>query len=529
MQDLPGRKGGPVLGAIVGIALLAGTAGAQGRVWSYPSDGSWIAEAVSLGGNGGQAFTEVGAFQHSRRLFAAQDQDPPAPVWVDEASEMNFVRRVASSAEADVHAAMVQVYADAQHTTRKAVLRKHSTAGGAPDWVYEFPTVIVNHPYSDVGVSADGERVVGVVYDSGTLGTRVTAFGSDSAVPVADFDAATFGGFLGWDLSSDGSVVAFESQLKVSAFDVLSGAPLLESYLFGSLAYGALSLSADGSRLARGTNGEVRVFERVGGGGFQLMTTIGLPSGWYARSVDLSGDGGRLAIGMNLGGNPNAARLRVVDVDTQIVLTDHVIQGSGELSNVAEHVALSKAGAVAVLGLWGDEAGTVPELEVFEVGRDEPTATFDLAGSVLDLDLSPDGSRVAVAAKGGHAGAWGGGGEIALFATRQRDFDLEGVPRAGATVVFRQPVRPGGWARVLCSPTLAATPTVFAGVGTLVLERPTMWFLPGFAQGDASGVARTSLALPADPSLVGTSAYYQGLGLSPRDLTEDWVRLVVLP
>ena len=55
---------GRALRAILGVAALAGataSAGAQGLIWTHQSVGSsWLAEAVTLGGDGEHVFTEVG-------------------------------------------------------------------------------------------------------------------------------------------------------------------------------------------------------------------------------------------------------------------------------------------------------------------------------------------------------------------------------------------------------------------------------------------------------------------------------------
>ena len=165
---------------------------------------------------------------------------------------------------------------------------------------------------------------------------------------------------------------------------------------------------------------------------------------------------------------------------------------------------------------------------MLETGNPTPLLLEDLPGSVWDVELSPDGQRLAVAQSGGHANAWQSGGGFHLYAVDERDLVVEGVPHAGGSVDLVQEVRPGRPAAVLVSGVLASEPELFPGMGTLYLERNAVQVLPPQAAG-ADGIVRRTLDLPAGAMPVGTTFYVQAFRLAPRQLGRDYETLTVLP
>ena len=531
MQQGKRWRGRSVAALALVAAIGARTAAAQGGelAWSYQSDGSWIADAVSLGEAGTQVFSEHGAYSNAVVLLSAHDADPPAPVWSNEASGLNFFRRVDSADHGGAHVALHQEYLPGSNSQRQALLRYYSAGSSIPAWSYTFPVVIPNHPYSHVRISEDGDRVVGVVYDMSLGKTFVASFDGSSSTPTATAWITTLGVYKGFDLSADGSTVALVSDLKVTLLDAVTLAETHAKYIFGQSVQGALGVSGDGGLVAVGVTSEAWIFERGATGPYTQTASVAYPAGTFCLELGVSADAGTLVLGLNAAGNPSLARVRAVDLPSRQVTMDHPLQGSGEYMNNVERVSVAADGSRFAVGLWGDELETLPEVLVFRRHQDGPVFTYDLPGSVTSLDLSPAGDRLAVGSKGGHASEIASGGAVWLFRTYARDIDLEGVPSIGATVELTHDVRPGDVVRFLSSPALAGQAQGFGPFGTLYLERLTLAGVGGPVVAGPDGVARKAMVLPDDPSLVGTSLYFQGLCLSPRELSEDWVKMTVLP
>jgi hypothetical protein len=155
-----------------------------------------------------------------------------------------------------------------------------------------------------------------------------------------------------------------------------------------------------------------------------------------------------------------------------------------------------------------------------------------LPGSALAVDVSADGSKVAVASMRGHMEAPLGGGDLFLFRITPQDLVLDGIPSPGAHVFahYTAPadVLPGAPVALLSAPVLDDTAHVLPGVGTLFLPRIQSHAV-SYASVDGTGMANFDLALPSNSVTIGTTAYYQALSLSPRRLSETWAKLTVVP
>lgn len=532
MQNHAAGRGRSLAALWVGLAVAGLGARAlgqqEGAVWDYPSDGSWIAETVSLGAGGTQVFTEVGSYSNRRLLLSSHDQDPPSPVWADAQVDLNYVRRVASSRDGDTHAAMHQEHLPGQ-SWRHAILRKYSSSSPSPDWTYEFPVLISNHSYTQVQVSADGQILVGVVYDFSIGRTQVRRFAASSGVPTASYAVDTGGPFRGFALSEDGSTMVFETDSRFSIFATATGNTLFSRTYFPQMSRGAVGIDGTGSVAAIARDGTVTVYGRQANGSFEPTLVRALPEGAAAAALAVSRDGSSIGWGLNFPSHPSRARVQLLERTSGLIRTDHTFEGGGTLSNSVSAVELSDDGRRLVLGLWGDEQGLTPKVAVFTRGVNAPTFQFYFAGSAMSLDLSADGSRVAVAFKGTHATLWGGSGSISLLGVDRHDFELAGAPRAGSVVEFRQEVAPATPALVLASGALAAQPEDLGVFGTLHLSRHSMVSLPRGTVGQEDGIARTSYSIPGGSQHVGATVYFQGLDLAHRRLSSRYVPLTVLP
>ncbi|MCB9915912.1 MAG: hypothetical protein H6828_12345 [Planctomycetes bacterium] len=525
------EKGRFVAAVTVGCvtAQLSGIAVAQSarQVWSYESDGSWLPETVSLGNEGTQVFVEFGAFANSRALFSTHDSDPPTAVWTDQQVEFNFNRTVASSAQYGTHAAMHQEFIDAQQSWKHAILRLYSSSSATPDWSYEFDTPIYNTEHSKVRVSSDGSRIVGAVYDAGTMTTDVTVFDASSPTPVLDITVNTFGAPVGLVVSADGTTAAFRSTMRFLIVDLQTGAALHDEFITNGSFSGGLACSPEGRRIIMASGSSVLSYQRTVGGSYAVSSLATLGVGETVAKVALSANGHALYYSVNNSLQKGMAGLRGLDLVTGASLVNYTVDGGGNLLNLASGLTVSADGGRAALALWGDEFGNVPELMFFQAGFDAPVATQDLPGSVVSLDMSPGGEHVAAAVRACHATQFGQGGSFRVFEAPEVDLVLEGVPSVGSTVTLHQRLNGSALARVLVSPVLAQAPTVFPGAGALYLERELLSWLPtGTVTGNE---IVTPFQIPADSSWVGSSVYFQGLGLAPRDLSDNFVKLTVLP
>lgn len=516
------------LAALLAPAMgIAQTQNAQPS-WSFDSDGSWLAETVSIGNEGSQVFAEYGAYLNSRALFSASDANPPAPVWSDTQTEFNFEREVASAARAGVHASIHHEYADANQVWKHAVLRCYSSSSATPDWSYQFATLIGNGDSSAIRISDDGTLLVAAIYNAGTMKTEVSVFGAGSSTPQLSFLVDTFGAFEAFVVSGDGTTAAFRSGMRLVIVDLQSGATLLDQFQVNSTFYGGLDISGDGDDVAMGTASSLLRYERQGTGSYVQVETLQLGAGNFCAALGLAADGSTLYYVVNNFSTPSLATVRGRETTTGTALCSWQVAGSGSYLNLASEVCVSEDGERIAVGLMGDEGQTVPELLFFRAGVNAPIAAWDAPGSVVSLDMSPSGHNVAAAVRGSHSTQFSQGGAILLFETPDLDLVVDGVPTLGSTIELKQQLRQSAIARVIVAPSLDASPQFFPSAGLLYLDRSLLTWLPA-GGANAQGEVVTSYTLPSTPSLIGASLYFQGVGLAPRDLSDNFVKLTILP
>ena len=166
-----------LIGATVAlVGVCAGSASAQSQlVWSHasgPGNENWNPKVVSIGEHGTQVLSAFGPFTDFTRLFSAYDQNPPSPVWQDDASTATNRHRVASARYADVHATLHDVDAGGAFNTRDVIVKKYTSASSTPDWTYQFPDETNGHEATAVHVSADGQTIVALMHNMFTARTR---------------------------------------------------------------------------------------------------------------------------------------------------------------------------------------------------------------------------------------------------------------------------------------------------------------------------------------------------------------------
>jgi hypothetical protein len=288
------------------------------------------------------------------------------------------------------------------------------------------------------------------------------------------------------------------------------------------------AISADGRVFCYGGYNNVDVWERQSGGNYMRTYQWAVPGQVVCSKVDVSADGSTIVAGFNVWDHTLAVKILALDVPTKTQISSDTATGAGSLQNIVSDMALSANGDRFVVGLWGDEAGLAPELRFYVRGRDTPIVTYNYPGSVNEVDISADGHRVAVASKSTHANTPAGGGSIDLYSFSDDDLIVHGIPHVGGHLSIEMSSVPNSPARLLIAPMAALHPTVFGPVGTLYLNRQTMYSMSMGMTG-AHGIARRVFNMPTIPGAVGTTLCFQGLATTPRRFTHSWVRLTVVP
>jgi hypothetical protein len=498
-----------------------------GPAWSFASGNEgWVPSVISLGDRGTEVFSEVGPFSAFTRIFSSYDIDPPSPIWQSLSPVPAFHLSIDSAETCDIHAALYDTYSDSTLTTRTVYVRRCSAATPQYNWTYTYPFVTAGDDSLAVRISRDGSRIVSAVLNAWTGMTYVAVFASNSNTPIAYFPVALPGGLNAMLLSGDGNRLYLASVGRIMVIEIPSGATSYTGLPIDSLFPGAHGLSHDGSTFAYGTYGAVKVFKRSPvTGAYSLAFVHAVPGQNYCDRLAISNDGSTLAAAFEFWDHFLSVQIDAVDLETCATTMSNTVTGIGTYANVASSISMSLNGQRFAVGLWGDQAGTVPQVEFYARDQSAPIGAFSLPGSVMALSMSGDGEHVAVASKSVHANVSGQGGSITLYQVGAVDLRMQGVPHAGENVSFQLSGTPGAHARLLYAPNAASQPTVFPGVGTLYLDRPTTLSQPLGTVG-LNGLAQSSFALP---STVGTTWYFQGFSTAPRTLSDDWLAVTLLP
>lgn len=525
--------GATTLLAALGLAGAAGAA--TERAWSFSSalDTS-VPRSVALGDGGTLLFCSNDGGNGRVRLLSSFDSDPPQPVWEYAFPTDSTLIRVAAAAQADRFAAILQQPDPSNPQLRRAHVYCWTSAAALPAWSTSSPFPFAFYPQDKtyVAMTPDGSRIVASVYDPTTVKTAVAVLDGASGATVAFAEYSTFGPISRLLVSDDGSTVVLANGGRVTVLSGDDDLSLIDTTNLYGTVYDAFSVSADGRRIAYGQGDQLVVLERAfGGTNYSAIATLsagGEPG--MLTALDLTPDGATAACGFVLSGGQPGTRLVVFAVDSGAVLLDESQHTQGVWSNWVVDVRLSDDGETAALGAWGDVGGE--ELSVFHLSGAPPVERVDLSGSVMALDLSPDGLRVGLAAKSVHANEVGGGGSYQLFRTRSSDVEVRGAPRLGSSVevVFRPSSGPHVFLAVAGYP--ATPPAILGGTGTLYLERQAVLLLAMTPLGDGTYTYTLPLT-PAGPlsppAALGAEYWLQGFSSAPRQLSQDYVRLRVLP
>ncbi|MBL8861560.1 MAG: hypothetical protein JNK02_06065 [Planctomycetes bacterium] len=537
-----GRTGGPVLGVqqtyvadglrseVLEVAApLAASPASQALaaargLWSYPDGGEgWVGRAVALGNGGTQAFAEFDTAADRAVLLSGFDVAPVVPVWSDPVPLASSNVRVHAAGAAGRFVSCRQ-FPVAQNGPRQVVVSTYDSGSATPRWSWSFP--LTTYGASRAMLSADGSRVVAAMLVPATAELHVAVFDGAAALPTATFAHPVGLQLQALVLSEDGRWLYAATGTGGYLFDVDARALAQQFVLLQSFA--AQDISGDGRVLAVGYFNGVDVWERQHGGAYVRTWQGTWPGAIVCQQLDVSEDGSTLVLGFGYYDQNLRVRIEALDVASKSTTMFEEVQGAGTHQNVVARIAASADGSTFAVGLWGDQAGLVPELRVYRRDQGAPLAVYDYGGSVQDLAISRDGARVLVGVKSVHANVLAGGGAVDLYSTRPEDFVASGVPSVGRKVDFDLWGAPNSAARLLLSPLPATDLTPFGSWGVLYLNRTQLSILPMSAT-DATGHARGELQLAPDPATIGTTLWFQGLTLEPRRFTADFAAVQILP
>lgn len=523
---------------LVAIALARPSTAGGELVWTHSSGAeSWIGKTVALANQGGNVISEFEGLNGSTRLFASQDSNPPTPVWQAQVPYMASGNKVDAAETANVQAALRFEQASAT-APRYPLLARYSSGSSTPAWTYQFPFTVTN-PASGVHVSRDGQSIVAWIFDFSTLRTAVAVFAPNSGTPRSYTLIDTSGIPVTAKMSADGSTLMIVTPIKATLFAVPTGTVTFSLYNTQSMNLGH-AISGDGSIVALAAAQQKVMLHRRVGTAYQPWFTHTLAADAGCSRTAISDDGSTLVCGFNYGSPYLQVRTQVIDLTAAAhpVVFEESVTGGGVAMNVITDIDVSADGRTVAVGLSGDQQGLAPELLAYS--RDAQTSlwsrtfSYNLPGSINDVDVSADGRRIATASKAVHMFTGGSGGRIDLFKLESTttppttDIAVFGDAHLGSTITIRQYLPPGQSAKLLRAPALAPVPQNWPNLGTLFLDRPlTKVVSTGVA--NASGVFETSLLVPMDATLVGRTFYFQGYGESPAALSHDYVSVTVLP
>lgn len=497
-----------------------------GTLWSHTDGGAaWIGTSVELGNHGTQVFTEYSLNNENTELFSAFDVNPPTAIWSDGSSVGTESNMVASAAKADVHFEGNQLYLGGSGSTRQSTVRKFTSSSSTADWSYTFPTITAGS--LKIAASSDGGTLVAAMMNTNTMSVEIAVFGPNSGTPLSYtvMPPQTSLSLRGFDLSADGSTLYYSQGASAYVVDLANQALAFTTNIGAS--FDSHAISGDGSVIAFGSFNVLRVFKRSAGT-YTNTLSKNLSGSTYCARMDLSADGSTLAYGWYFYSPGTTARVEALDVATGNITMTHDLVGVSGLQNTLGDISVCDDGSRFAVGVWGDGAGPVAELSLYSSTQNAPLLALNLGGSVFDVDISADGQRIVGGSKAVHANTFGSGGAVTLLDAGGQDFTMRGAPRIGTTPSL-EIFGPANKPAVMLSAALPQSPpAMFPGIGTLYVNRPTLVFT-GLGSTDGNGQLTAGYPIANNPALIGTDQYLQVLFLSPRVLSNDWLKVTALP
>lgn len=496
-----------------------------GLVWTHPDGGQgWVGQTVALGQHGTLAFSEFDNATDRAELISCLDVVPLTPLWTDPQPWTSQDAKVDAASQVGVFVSCRQIPVTGSTGPRYTIISRYtasSTAG--PDWEYTFP--FTGYGPGRAVVSADGKLVVAGMLDQNSS-LRLAIFEANSGIPTFTTTVPCGPQLRALLLSDDGSTLYWASGSACNVWDVATHTTIASYILLSSL--DSHAISGDGSVFAFGGFNTVDIYERQAAGNYLHTHQMYVPGQAVCGKIDISADGSTLVAGFNLWDYNLGVTIQALDLATKTVTMSDTAVGAGTYQNVVADISVCDDGSRFAVGLWGDQAGLVPELRLYVRGQNAPVQTFDYPGSVYSLDMSGNGRRVLVGTKAVHANVYASGGSVDLHRFADEDFVGHGIPSLGDKVRFSLSGAANSPAMLVLAPRPSA-PTQVLGIGGLLyLDRVTMT-TRYMGVTDPTGRVDWDYDIGTNPLLVGTTWFFQGLTLGPRQFTADWLQYTVLP
>lgn len=321
----------------------------------------------------------------------------------------------------------------------------------------------------------------------------------------------------GLQTSADGTRIALALGNRVS---VWSAAGVELASLNQTQSNEAFALSADGTTLAVGGLGHVKVW-RDEGAGYVSVGQVELGAPWLATRAVLSADGQVLGAGFWNSATADAIRWTMWNLGASTKLHDVTQTGVyGGLQNFPEAIAINASGKRLLCGAWGS-GGPHPQLMLLDRDQPEPVYSTYTPGSVLAVDLSADGTQLAVAVKSGHSNQFSTTGFVQRFDTGERDVQLIGTLQTGQAFQITS-MRPQSFATVFALGSKLSPTSSYPGVEGALAIQPTKPYWLFMVPASPAGRADLIGAVPPIPSFVGLTLSAQAVFVEPNGLAFSW-------
>jgi len=423
----------------------------KGKKWMYDSklNGDHYG-FVSIGDSGTKVFaSQIGGYGIKTSIFTTSDSHPPTPL-------NSYDSSTAGGTNWGIH---LIGNSDAARYTDKFINTRIGKIVGADQYngalhqhtpitnPYSFEYIHTYNQslpseYAASAISGDGSTIVSVMPESLTT-SKIAMFNSAGTIThetIANFALGTQSTPGGFDFSEDLTrLVIGRGGKRIQIYDTFTGSMLFQS---GFISLGSVldvsdvALDHAGGRAAVAYYGEspiIKLFvDPFNANEYELTLPVShnhVPGQFeFVRGkLALSDDGTKLAyayadVPWSPKNRTGIVLWDITDPQNPVVLVDYKIENNDFMGYEAytqqqiSNVEITPDGNRFVVSAWGDGTPYVPHLMVFETGINEPIAEFRTLtancggsipprrtyASILDSDISPDGTYVSMAAKETH-------------------------------------------------------------------------------------------------------------------------------
>lgn len=391
----------------------------------------------------------------------------------------------------------------------------------APAWSLTLPNT-GNVMAGFLGMSEDGSRTVAAV--SNTNGTTHIRVIDPTGTVVNSFDPASTSNIR------FGAIDAEASRLYLGMFngtteihDLHTGALLVNLVVGGS--FDSHALSSDGKTFAYGNFLGVTVVRETTPG---VWTTLAFRPGalfHFPGPLALNADGSRLGfLDQRFFPGFDHFEVGMMNVETgQEMWTDSFSASGTTLQLVASGLTMDARGKVLAGTSWGDSFNTTPEVFVYD-GSGNLTASLDLPGSAISLDLDPDGDVVVVGSMANHENQGGGGGTITCLDAQEQELHITGFPQLGGQLILETDDS-AQTAIFTISRGLGASNSPYGVTEVDLDERLSTTLLHTIP----AGGLMLPMNIPTKPGMADIAVHFQGLRFDPAPSFTNKVSVHLVP